>query len=54
MPDDIPSPRQWVFDQVDLYEKRGGTEGITLRDTGLPVITGTHTGSKTGAIRKTR
>jgi deazaflavin-dependent oxidoreductase (nitroreductase family) len=53
MPDYIPSPRQWVRDQVELYEKSGGTEGTTLRDTGLPVIIVTHTGSKTGAIRKT-
>jgi deazaflavin-dependent oxidoreductase (nitroreductase family) len=53
MPDYIPSPRQWVRDQVELYEKSGGTEGTTLRDTGLPVIIVTHTGGKTGAIRKT-
>src|SRR5207244_13051681 len=49
----IPSPREWVRDQVDLYERSGGTEGTTLRDTGLPVIVVTHTGNKTGAIRKT-
>ena len=49
----IPSPRQWVRDQVELYEGSGGTEGTTLRDTGLPVIIVTHTGNKTGAIRKT-
>jgi deazaflavin-dependent oxidoreductase (nitroreductase family) len=53
MPDYIPSPRQWVRDQVDLYERSGGKEGTTLRDTGLPVIIVTHTGNKTGAIRKT-
>ncbi len=53
MPDYIPSPRQWVRDQVELYERSGGTEGTTLRDTGLPVIVVTHTGNKTGAIRKT-
>jgi len=49
----IPSTRQWVRDQVELYERSGGTEGTTLRDTGLPVIIVTHTGNKTGAIRKT-
>jgi deazaflavin-dependent oxidoreductase (nitroreductase family) len=53
MPEYIPSPRQWVRDQVDLYEKSGGVEGTTLRDTGLPVIVVTHTGNKTGATRKT-
>ena len=53
MPEYIPSPRQWVRDQVELYEGSGGTQGTTLRDTGLPVIIVTHTGNKTGAIRKT-
>ena len=49
----IPSPRQWVREQVELYEGSGGTQGTTLRDTGLPVIIVTHIGNKTGAIRKT-
>jgi deazaflavin-dependent oxidoreductase (nitroreductase family) len=53
MPEYIPSPRQWVRDQVELYEGSGGTQGTALRDTGLPVIVVTHTGNKTGAIRKT-
>ena len=48
----IPSPWQWVREQVELYESSGGTQGTTLRDTGLPVIIVTHTGNKTGAIRK--
>ncbi len=52
-PSYIPSPRQWVREQVELYEGSGGTQGTTLRDTGLPVIIVTHTGNKTGAIRKT-
>jgi len=42
-----------VRDQVELYERSDGKEGTTLRDTGLPVIIVTHTGNKTGAIRKT-
>ncbi len=49
----IPSPREWVADQVELYEGSGGTDGLTLRDTGLPVIIVTNLGRKTGAIRKT-
>jgi deazaflavin-dependent oxidoreductase (nitroreductase family) len=53
MPEYIPSPRQWVRDQVELYEGSGGTQGTTLRDTGLPVIIVTNTGNKSGAIRKT-
>ena len=49
----VPSPRDWVREQVELYERSGGTEGTTLRDTGLPVIIVTHIGNKTGAVRKT-
>ncbi|KOU61774.1 nitroreductase [Streptomyces sp. MMG1533] len=48
-----PSPEQWVRDQVELYESSGGTEGTTLRDTGLPVILLTTRGAKSGKIRKT-
>ena len=47
----IPSPTKWVADQVDLYERSGGSEGTTLR--GLDVIIVTSQGIKTGAIRKT-
>ena len=53
MPEYIPSPRDWVREQVELYERTNGAEGNTLRDTGLPVIIVTHIGIKTGAIRKT-
>src|SRR5215469_15830130 len=48
-----PSPRQWVRDQVDLFEDSGGTEGTTLLDTGLPVVIVTSLGAKTGKVRKT-
>ena len=49
----IPSPSDWVREQVELYEDSGGTQGTTLRDSGLPVIVVTNRGNKTGAIRKT-
>ena len=49
----IPSPRDWVRDQVERYEVSNGAEATTLRDTGLPVVIVTNTGNKTGAIRKT-
>jgi deazaflavin-dependent oxidoreductase (nitroreductase family) len=49
----IPSTSPWVADQVELYEGSGGTEGTTLRETGLPVIIVTNRGHKTGSIRKT-
>ncbi|MFF7898662.1 nitroreductase family deazaflavin-dependent oxidoreductase [Streptomyces sp. NPDC088817] len=48
-----PSPTQWVREQVELYESSGGTEGTTLRDTGLPVILLTTVGARSGRIRKT-
>jgi deazaflavin-dependent oxidoreductase (nitroreductase family) len=46
-----PSSQQWVRDQVDLYERSGGTEGTTLR--GLPVIILTSRGARSGKLRKT-
>jgi len=46
-----PSTQQWVRDQVELYESSGGTEGTTLRD--LPVIVLTSRGARSGKIRKT-
>lgn len=49
----LPSPSAWVAEQVERYEGSGGTEALTLRDTGLPVIIVTNRGRKTGAIRKT-
>ncbi|MFD4787300.1 nitroreductase family deazaflavin-dependent oxidoreductase [Streptomyces sp. NPDC058459] len=48
-----PSPEQWVRDQVEEYERSGGTEGTTLRDTGMPVIILTTRGNRSGKIRKT-
>lgn len=48
-----PSPRQWVRDQVDLFESSDGTEGTTLMDTGLPVVIITNVGAKSGKVRKT-
>ena len=52
MADYIPPALDWVREQVELYESSGGTEGTTLRDTGLPCIIVTHMGNKSGAIRK--
>jgi F420H(2)-dependent quinone reductase len=48
-----PSPRAWVREQVELYENSGGTQGTTLRDTGLPVVIITNRGAHSGKIRKT-
>ena len=48
----IPSPRQWVRDQVEAYERSAGEEANTLRDTGLPVVVVTMRGNQTGKVRK--
>jgi F420H(2)-dependent quinone reductase len=48
-----PSPRAWVREQVEQYESSGGTEGTTLRDTGLPVVIITNRGARSGKLRKT-
>jgi deazaflavin-dependent oxidoreductase (nitroreductase family) len=52
MNDYIPPSLDWVREQVELYESSGGTEGTTLKDSGLPCILVTHKGNKTGAVRK--
>ena len=46
-----PSPAAWVRDQVELYEGSGGTQGTTLRDTGLPVVIITNRGVRSGKLR---
>ena len=48
-----PSTWKWVRDQVETYERTGGREANTLRDSGLPIIIVTTRGNKTGKLRKT-
>jgi F420H(2)-dependent quinone reductase len=48
----VPSPREWVRDQVAEYEESGGQRANTLRDTGLPVVIVTALGNKSGKVRK--
>jgi deazaflavin-dependent oxidoreductase (nitroreductase family) len=48
----VPSTWGWVKDQVETYERTGGREAATLRDTGQPVIIVTMLGAKTGKVRK--
>jgi F420H(2)-dependent quinone reductase len=47
-----PSAASWARDQVDLYERSGGTQGAG-DDQGHRVIILTSVGAKTGKIRKT-
>ena len=51
--DYAPSPQRWVRDQVERFERSGGTQGTTLLDTGLPVVIVTNVGARTGKVRKT-
>ncbi len=46
-----PSASDRARDQVALYESSGGTEGTTMRD--FPVVVLTTRGAKSGKIRKT-
>jgi deazaflavin-dependent oxidoreductase (nitroreductase family) len=48
----VPSPAAWVRDQVEAYERSGGQEANTLRDTGLPVVIVTMRGNRSGNVRK--
>jgi F420H(2)-dependent quinone reductase len=48
-----PSPRDWVREQVEQYEGSGGTQGTTLRETGLAVVVVTNRGVRSGKVRKT-
>ena len=45
-----PSTTKFVRDQVELYESSGGTQGTTLQD--RPVVILTTRGTKSGKIRK--
>jgi deazaflavin-dependent oxidoreductase (nitroreductase family) len=49
----VPSPWEWVRDQVESYESSGGERANTFLDTGLPVIIVTTRGNKSGTLRKT-
>jgi deazaflavin-dependent oxidoreductase (nitroreductase family) len=46
-----PSAASWARDQVDLYERSGGTQGTDMN--GLPVIILTSLGARSGKVRKT-
>ena len=48
----VPSALDWVRDQVEAYERSGGREANTLRDTGIPIIVVTMRGNKSGKVRK--
>ena len=45
-----PSPASWASDQVEAYERSGGTAGNEMQ--GKPVIILTSVGAKSGKLRK--
>jgi deazaflavin-dependent oxidoreductase (nitroreductase family) len=45
-----PSSAEWARDQVDEYERSGGTSGTLLR--GVPVVVITSLGASSGKLRK--
>jgi deazaflavin-dependent oxidoreductase (nitroreductase family) len=45
-----PSPAKWVRDQVEEYESSGGTQGTTMHD--RPVVILTTQGARSGKLRK--
>jgi deazaflavin-dependent oxidoreductase (nitroreductase family) len=47
-----PSSWDWVREQVETYERTGGNEANTLRDTGIPIIIVTSRGAASGKLRK--
>lgn len=49
--DYLPSTNSYAARQVELYESSGGTEGTTMGE--LPVVILTTRGAKTGGARKT-
>ena len=46
----VPSPTQWVRDQVEKYEATGGAEANTIL--GRPIVVITSRGAKSGNLRK--
>jgi deazaflavin-dependent oxidoreductase (nitroreductase family) len=48
----VPSPWDWVRNQVEAYERSGGRSGNKLGGSDWPVVVVTCRGRRTGAIRK--
>src|SRR4051794_38708679 len=49
----MPSPWDWVRNQVEEYEASGGTRAKTLQDTDMAIMVLTTIGARSGAVRKT-
>jgi len=48
----VPSTLAWVREQIETYERTGGREAATLRESGIPIIIVTMRGATSGKVRK--
>jgi F420H(2)-dependent quinone reductase len=48
-----PAPADWVREQIETWERSGGTEGTTLRDTGMPIVIVVNRGAISGQLHRT-
>ncbi len=48
-----PDPADWVREQIETWERSGGTAGTTLRDSGLPVVIVVNRGARSGQLHRT-
>lgn len=48
-----PNPISWVREQIETWERSGGREGTTWRDTGLPVVIVVNRGLRSGLLHRT-
>jgi F420H(2)-dependent quinone reductase len=46
-------PASWVAEQIQKWESSGGTDGTTLRETGLPCVIVINRGAKSGQLHRT-
>jgi len=48
-----PIQADWVRNQVETWERSGGTDGTTLLDTGMPVVIVVNRGARSGDLHRT-
>jgi len=48
-----PPAADWVREQIETWERSGGTEGTTLRETGMPIVIVVNRGAVSGKLHRT-
>jgi deazaflavin-dependent oxidoreductase (nitroreductase family) len=48
-----PDSRDWVREQIETWERSGGTDGTTLRDTGMACVIVVNRGARSGLLHRT-